>query len=138
MSSCNGIIVNPVICKERWKMAIYDSLKRYQDPIWTQQEVEKFWDVLQPYLTHLLNDEVPLPDFNIDFSYMNANSDRDRQHCMEIVHSCMWKGRYSLAVANMNASKTFFDGENGGRQSCTLAEKLQQLEEAFKYSPLER
>ena len=119
-------------------MAIYDRLKRCEDPIWTQREVEKFWEVLEPYLVHLLNDEMPLPDFNIDFSYLNTDSEKDRQYCMDIVNGCMWKGRYSLAVANMNASKAFFDGENTGRQSRTLAERLGELEGVFKNSPMER
>lgn len=119
-------------------MAIYDRLKRCEDPIWTQQEVEKFWNVLQPYLGHLLNDEMPLPDFNIDFSNMRTSCKKDRRHCMALVHECMWKGQYSLAVANMNALKAFFDGENRGCQNCTLAEKLRELEDVFKHSPLER
>ena len=119
-------------------MAIYDRLKRYQDPIWTQGEVDKFWDVLQSYITHLLNDELPLPDFSIDFTFMSPSSEKDRQRCMDIVHGCMWKGRYSLAVANMNALKTFFGEENRDRENCTLTEKLRQLEYVFKHSPLKR
>ena len=119
-------------------MAIYDRLKRCEDPIWTQREVEKFWKVLEPYLVHLLNDEMPLPDFNIDFSYMSADSEKDRQHCMDIVNGCVWKGRYSLAVANMNASKAFFDGENTDPQSRMIAERLRELEGVFKHSPLQR
>lgn len=119
-------------------MAIYERLKRCEDPIWTQQEVEKFWEVLKPYLVDLLNGELPLPDFNIDFSYMRADSQRDREHCMEIVHGCMWKGRYSLAVANLNAAKAFFDGDKTAHRCWTLAEKVQELEDVYKRRPLER
>lgn len=119
-------------------MAIYDCLKRQQDPIWTQREVGKFWEVVRPYLTHLLDDEMPLPDFNIDFSCLNSNSDKDRQLCMDVVHGCLWKGKYSLAVANLKAVEAFFDNENKGRQHLTIAEKLRKLEDAFKRSPFER
>ena len=79
-----------------------------------------------------------LPDFNIDFSNKNANSEKDRHHCMDVVHFCMWKGRYSLAIANMKASTAFFDGENTGPQCSTLAARLRELESVFKHSPLER
>lgn len=119
-------------------MAIYDCLKRQQDPIWTQREVEKFWNVMRPYLGHLLGDEMPLPDFNIDFSCLDSNSVKDRQLCMNVVHDCLWKRKYSLAVANLKAVETFFDGENKRRQYLTIADKLRILEDVFKRSPFDR
>ena len=118
-------------------MAIYDCLKRQQDPIWTQREVEKFWDVLRPYLAHLLNDEIPLPDYNIDFASLSSNSEKDRQFCMDVLHDCLWKGKYSLAVANLKAVQTFFDSGNEGYGQ-SIAEQLRALEDVFKSSPLER
>ena len=118
-------------------MAIYDCLKRQQDPIWTQREVEKFWDVLRPYLAHLLNDEMPLPDYNIDFASLSSNSDKDRQFCMDVLHGCLWKGKYSLAVANLKAVQAFFESGNEGYGQ-TIAEQLRALEDVFKRSSLER
>ena len=115
-------------------MAIYDCLKRQQDPIWTQLEVEKFWNVLRPYLIHLLRNEMPLPDFNIDFTCLDSSNVKDKQFCMNVVHGCLWKGKYSLAVANLKAVETFFDG----RQYHTIADELRTLEGVFKRSPFDR
>ena len=119
-------------------MAIYDCLRRQQDPIWTQLEVEKFWNVVRPYLVHLLGDERPLLDFNIDFSCLDSNNVKDKQLCMNVVHGCLWRGKYSLAVANLKAVETFFDGGNRGRQYHTIAEELRTLEDVFKRSRFDR
>lgn len=119
-------------------MAIYDCLKRNQDPIWTQREVEKFWEVMRPYLLHLLSGELPLPDFNIDFTSLNSNSVKHRELCMNVVHSCLWKGKYSLAVANLKAVEAFFDGENKNCQYFAVTDKLGVLEVVFKRRPFDR
>lgn len=57
---------------------------------------------------------------------------------MNVVHDCLWKGKYSLAVANLKAVETFFDGENKRRQYLTIADKLRILEDVFKRSPFDR
>lgn len=118
-------------------MAIYDCLKRQQDPIWTHCEVEKFWDVLRPYLAHLLTGEMPLPDYSIDFTSLSSNSERDKQFCMDVVHGSLWRGKYSLAVANMKALEAFFDCRNKSCE-CNIADQLRLLEDVFKRRPLER
>ena len=48
------------------------------------------------------------------------------------------EGKYSLAVANLKAVETFFDGENKGRQYHTIAEELRTLEDVFKRSRFDR
>ncbi|XP_027055026.1 uncharacterized protein LOC113682076 [Pocillopora damicornis] len=118
-------------------MAIYDCLKRQQDPIWTHCEVEKFWDVLRPYLAHLLTGEMPLPDYSIDFTSLSSNSERDKQFCMDVVHGSLWRGKYSLAVANLKALEAFFDCRNKSCD-CNIADQLRLLEDVFKRRPLER
>lgn len=118
-------------------MAIYDCLKRQQDPIWTHYEVEKFWDVLRPYLAHLLTGEMPLPDYSIDFTSLSSNSERDKQFCMDVVHGSLWRGKYSLAVANLKALEAFFDCTNKSCE-CNIADQLRLLEDVFKRRPLER
>lgn len=119
-------------------MAIYDCLKRQQDPIWTQLEVERFWNVMRPYLIHLLRDETPLPDFSIDFTCLDSKNVKDKQLCMNVVHGCLWKGKYSLAVANLKAVETFFDGGNKSRQQHTIADELHVLKDVFKRTPFDR
>ncbi|XP_022785108.1 uncharacterized protein LOC111325546 [Stylophora pistillata] len=118
-------------------MAIYDCLKRQQDPIWTQCEVEKFWDVLQPYLAHLLTGEMPLPEYSINFTSISSNSEKDRQFCMDVIHGSLWRGKYSLAVANLKAVEAFFDCRNKISE-CNTAEQLRLLEVVFKRRPVER
>lgn len=119
-------------------MAIYDCLKRHRDPIWTQREVEKFWEVMRPYLLHLLSGELPLPDINIDFTGLNSNSVKHRELCMNVIHRCLWKGKYSLAVANLKAVEAFFAGENKDCQYFAVADKLRVLEDVFKRRPFDR
>ena len=87
-------------------MAVSDCLKRFHDPIWSASEVEQFWSVIQPYLAKLLNHEMPLPDSNIDFTFLNPANEKHKQDCMQAIHHSMWKGKYSLAVANIKAVRT--------------------------------
>ena len=93
---------------------------------------------MRPYLGHLLRDERPLPDFNIDFSCLDSNNVKDKQLCMNVVHCCLWKGKYSLAVANLKAVEIFFDGGNKGWECHTMAEELRILEDVFKRSRFDR
>lgn len=116
-------------------MSISDSLKRFNDPIWTVREVNKFWEVVEPYLKRLLMGDLPLPEHNIDFNKMNSCD-----QCMEHVHDCMWRGKYTLAVANLRAILKFFDG--GGKSSGVIipstADELRQLKRIFTHEPLRR
>ena len=93
---------------------------------------------MRPYLVHLLRDETPLPDFNIDFSCLDSNNVKDKHLCMNEVHGCLWKGKYSLAVANLKAVEIFFDGGNKGRECHAIAEELRILEDVFKRSRFDR
>ena len=117
-------------------MAISDCLKHFPDPIWTSREVEQFWSVLQPYLATLLSDEMPLPDTNIDFTFLDPVNEQHRQRCIRLVHESMWKGKYSLAVANIKAVRIFFHSVLNRNSS--VAEQLQELKEVFERRPLER
>ena len=116
-------------------MAISDCLKQFQDPIWTSREVEQFWSVLQPYLAALLNDELPLPDTNIDFTFLDPQNERHKKRCIRSVHESMWKGKYSLSVANIKAVGNFFQKTVS---MSTVAEQLQELKEVFEQRPFER
>lgn len=118
-------------------MAIADCLKRFHDPIWTPQEVDQFWSVLQPYLAKLLNDEMPLPDSNIKFTFLDPANEKHKKYCIQNIHESMWKGKYSVAVANIKAVGTFFhDTVDSGHSSVT--DQLQELKDVFKRRPLER
>lgn len=57
---------------------------------------------------------------------------------MNEVHGCLWKGKYSLAVANLKALETFFDGGNKSRQQHAIADELHVLEDVFKRTPFDR
>ena len=52
---------------------------------------------MRPFLVHLLGDETPLPNFNIDFSCLDSNNVKDKQLCMNVVHGCLWKLRKIFA-----------------------------------------
>ena len=117
-------------------MAISDCLKRFHDPIWTSKEVDRFWSVLQPYLAKLMNHEMPLPDSSIDFNFLNPANEKHRQRCMQAIHESMWKGKYSLAVADIKAVRTFFD--DAVHSSSSVNEQLQELKGIFERRPLER
>lgn len=117
-------------------MAISDCLRRFHDPIWTPKEVDQFWIVLQPYLAQLLNHEMPLPDPTIDFTFLDPANEKHKQRCMRAIHVWMWKGKYSLAVANIKAVGTFF--HDAVHSSSSVREQLQELKEVFERRPFER
>ena len=113
-------------------MDTLNHLQNFRDPIWTSGEVEKFWNVLQPYLTLLLGKEIRLPHPNIDFIVLDQDNVRHRDNCLRIVHKYMWNGKYSLAVANFKAVRAFF-----GNTEASLREQLKELREVFENIPLE-
>ena len=117
-------------------MAISDCLRRFHDPIWTPKEVDRFWIVLQPYLAQPLNNEMPLPDPSIDFTFLDPANERHKQRCIQTIHGSMWKGKYSLAVANIKAVRTFF--HDAVHSSSSVGEQLQELKEVFERRPLKR
>lgn len=122
-------------------MSISDCLKRFNDPVWTTREVDRFWQVVEPYLKHLLKGDLPLPEHDVDFNKMNISDEKKQRRCMEHVHECMWKGRYSLAVANLKAIRQFFDGAQQNElivPSVTDDHELRQLKRIFVQEPLRR
>ena len=118
-------------------MAISDCLKRFRNPIWTSQEVEQLWSVLQQHLSALVNNELRLPDTNIYFTFLDPQNERHKQRCIRSVwkEGKIWKGKYSLAVANIKAVWNFF---HKTVSISTVAEQLQELKKVFEQRPLER
>ena len=104
----------------------------------TPLEVERFWNVLCPYLAVLLNEELPLPDPNIDFTLLDPVNEKDKRRCMAMIHCSMWKGNYSVAVANIKAVRAFFRSEKEGGLSSSSASELADLKHVFERTPLER
>lgn len=121
-------------------MAISDYLKGFRDSIWTPIEVDQFWRVLHPYLAQLLNDVMPLPDSDIDFSSLDPGNEKHKQRCIQIIHQSLWKGKYSLAVANIKAIKTFFRDSAGSAKNnhVGVSDLLQELKKAFENRPMTR
>lgn len=91
-------------------------LKKRPEPIWTTNEVERFWAILEPYLRQLVSGEIPTPldDFYfIDLDLTNTTYQR-KVFCQK-VHDNMWDGKYSSAVANLKALRKY------SRTSCEQA-----------------
>lgn len=119
-------------------MAISDYLKGFREPMWTTIEVDKFWRVLHPYLDQLLNGAMPLPDSDIDFTSLDPGNEKHKQHCIQIIHQSMWKGKYSLSVANIKAIKTFFQDSavSANNNHVSVSDLLRELKKAFEYRPM--
>ena len=83
-----------------------------------------------------MNHEMPLPDSSIDFNFLNPANEKHKQRCMQAIHKLMWKGKYSLAVADIKAVRTFFHDAVHG--SSSVNEQLQELKGIFERRPLER
>ncbi|EDO34291.1 predicted protein [Nematostella vectensis] len=81
---------------------------KVKDPIWTPVEVEKFWQVIEPYLTNLLNGALNLPGSNIDFKNLDPQSENNLRQCLHFVHQQLWQGKYTQSVANLKAVRKFF------------------------------
>lgn len=119
-------------------MAISDYLKGFREPMWTTIEIDKFWRVLHPYLDQLLNGAMPLPDSDIDFTSLDPGNEKHKQHCIQIIHQSMWKGKYSLSVANIKAIKTFFQDSavRANNNHVSVSDLLCELKKAFEYRPM--
>ena len=103
-----------------------------EDPIWTTRELNRFWAVLEPYVERLLRGDLPLPDHNMDFDRMRSW----HQYTVH-VHDCLWRGRYTLAVANFRAVLRFC-GYQVGTAKCSITDELDLLKDIFIREPLRR
>ena len=89
-----------------------------KEPLWTGQEVEKFWTKLKPYIQQLLKGEInALPHPDIDTSNMNKDSYNHYDQCILDIQELMWTGKYSLAVSNLREANQFFE------KTCQSTEK---------------
>lgn len=107
-------------------------VKLKRDPIWSNFEVEKFWNVLEPYIRQLLRCEIPtlLDDFQFFEEELN-DKNYDKRIFYQNIHDNMWHGRYSSAVANLKALKKFSPLADDNENS-----HLQELREIFLRRPL--
>lgn len=125
---------NPVV-----EMAV--RLKKTPDPIWTTNEVERFWAILEPYLRQLVSGEIPTPLDDFQFIDLDlANAAYQRKLFYQKVHDNMWDGKYSSAVANLKAirrySQTTCDQLINNDDSINEASDLEELKKIFIQRPL--
>ena len=70
------------------------------EPLWTMDEKEKFWKVLEAYLRQLVCLEMQLPIVNVDLTKRKKHSSKlYRDMYRSITREYLWSGRYSLAVS---------------------------------------
>lgn len=70
------------------------------EPLWTKNEKERFWGILEAYLRRLVNDEMPLPSITLDH-YKKQKQGKGNTYDLykNVIREYMWCGRYSLAVS---------------------------------------
>ena len=102
------------------------------EPLWTTEEKEKFWNVLEAYLRELVCCEMPLPIANVDFRQKKKrNSKSYRDLCRSITREYLWSGRYSLAVSFYKAILT-----GSSKAGCVHTEtQLQDIKKIFMEKP---
>lgn len=119
-------------------MAVW--LKKTPEPIWTTNEVERFWEILEPYLRQLVSGEIPTP-FD-DFQFIDpdfANENYERKVCYQKVHNNMWDGKYSSAVANLKAFRRHSQTSCGQPVNDDIIDEnshLRELKKIFIRRPL--
>jgi len=106
-----------------------------KEPLWTSTDIEKFWKVIESYLSELLRRK-KLPGQSIDFTCFDAECLQDYKLCLMELHDSLWKGRYSEAVANFRVMTEFFDKKlqyEEGLQSIfrSYADELRALKKIF-------
>ena len=69
------------------------------EPLWTSNEKERFWDILEAYLKQLINGEMPLPSITLDRYKGKHTKENTYNLYKSIIREYMWCGRYSLAVS---------------------------------------
>lgn len=81
---------------------------------------------------------MPLPDSDIDFTSLDPGNEKHKQHCIQIIHQSMWKGKYSLSVANIKAIKTFFQDSavRANNSHISVSDLLRELKKVFEYRPM--
>lgn len=77
-----------------------------REPLWTRNELEKFWDVFEPQIKRLLDGDLTLPDPAACIVY-NTNGklidEKMKAVYCDHIQTDLWTGRYSRAVANFKA-----------------------------------
>ena len=123
------------------RLAMPVRLKKKPEPIWTTNEVERFWDILEPYLRQLVSGEIPTQLDHIDFF---ENTTSQRKLCYQIVHTNMWNGKYSSAVATLKAFHKYNNklslkasGEIVVRDN-SVGSDLEELKKIFTRRPLDK
>lgn len=105
------IIKTRAACAVRWSMAVSDCLKplNWDTDLDSLAKSEQFWNVLQPYFAVLCyaTKRLPLIDTNTDFFFLDPKNERHEKRCIRSVHEAVWKGKYSLGVADIKAAKIF-------------------------------
>ena len=121
-------------------------LKTTREPIWTTNEVERFWEILEPYLRQLVSGEIPTQLDHIDFF---ENTSCQKKLCYQIVHTNMWNGKYSSAVATLKAFQKYNqvsredDSRNNehevvDHESNSVRSDLEELKKIFTRRPLNK
>ena len=74
------------------------------EPLWTNDEKEKFWKIFEGYLRQLVSGEMPLPVITLDqCKKRKRGKDNTSELYNSIIREYMWCGRYSLAVSTFKA-----------------------------------
>ncbi|XP_070538475.1 uncharacterized protein [Ptychodera flava] len=106
-----------------------------KEPLWTGQEIEKFWVILQPYMERLIRGQLPLPECVVDLEWckFDRSSHKDRQTCLCCVQELMWNGKYSEATALLKKTLNFYDADasNKGARPDRIERELQLMRSLF-------
>ena len=82
--------------------------KSSKEPLWTDAEMAKFWDVLDPYISRLIAGQAPLPSHDLDLEVKDDQSSNHLDLAILDVQELMWTGKYSQAVAALRATVAYF------------------------------
>ncbi|XP_062521810.1 uncharacterized protein LOC134196629 [Corticium candelabrum] len=79
-----------------------------REPLWTRDELEQFWSVFEPQIKRLLNGDLTLPDPAAGLDLMSRSggkrlNDKLKTTYIFGIHTDLWSGRYSRAVADFKA-----------------------------------
>ena len=85
--------------------------QRRREPQWTEEEVKKFWAVLEPYVADLVSPTTTdLPKADINFMNLDSSNCSHLDRCLLSVQEQLWAGQYSQSVSNLQATLDFFQG----------------------------
>ena len=78
------------------------------EPEWNNLELEIFWHVMKAYIDELFDGAFYLPEPDIVLKRLKRTSARDFEACLFHVQYLIWSGRYSMAVSDFLATKSYF------------------------------